>query len=217
MKTVEKICKELKSLDGVIGAFVLHKSRCIASSLPAQYDFSRLEQVGTVLSRISQMSQKARFENSALAFHWQRASLLSWPVGDEGTLALLTTPNAAREAVNMSVALAVEDLVRIVSSGVEEEAPKPLPLLNVSTPPVAPKNTSDNAALDACLHELEQLFVEELGSAGKSLLERCRAKTPRKGNAQEWLLALRTVVLTDIADPGARAAIAMSPYWAELD
>jgi hypothetical protein len=218
MKTVEKVCKELKALDGVIGAFVLRQSRCIGSSLPTQYDFGRLGQVADVLSRVSQMSQKAGYERSSMAFHWQRASLMSWPVGDDAVLGLFALPTAVRESVNMSAALAVEDLTSIVRSGFEDDSPKPLPLLKVSAPPGPGKAGPDSAALEERLHEIEQLLVEELGTAGKSLLERCRNKTPRgKASAQDWLLALRSVVLNDVPDPGARATIATSYYWAGLD
>lgn len=115
MKSVEKVCKDLRTLDGVIGAFVLRQSRCISSSLPTQYDFGRLGQVADVLSRVNQMSQKAGYERSAMAFHWQRASLMSWPVGDDTILGLFATPNAVRETINMSVALAIEDLTQIVN------------------------------------------------------------------------------------------------------
>jgi hypothetical protein len=73
MKSVEGVCRELRSLDGVVGAFLLRKSRCVASSLPPQYDFNRLSQVADVLARISQMSQKAGYGNCAMTFHWQRA------------------------------------------------------------------------------------------------------------------------------------------------
>lgn len=218
MKTVEKVCKELKGLEGVIGAFVLQKSRCIASSLPTQYDFNRLGQVGDTLTRVSQMSQKAGYEKSALMFHWQRASLMSWPVGDETVLGLFATPNAVRETINMSVALAVEDLERIIQAGFEDDVPKPLPLVKVSAPPQAQKTPQDQPALDERLRDLEQLFVEELGSAGKSLLERCRNKTPRgKASAHEWLITLRSVALGDITDPIARTMIASSHLWAGFD
>jgi predicted regulator of Ras-like GTPase activity (Roadblock/LC7/MglB family) len=218
MKTVEKVCKELKGLDGVIGAFVLQKSRCIASSLPAQYDFNRLGQVADILARVSQMSHKAGYERSSMTFHWQRASLMSWPVGDETVLALFAAPNAVRETINISVALAVEDLEHIVESGYEEDGAKPLPLVKMSAPPLPQRGSPDQPLVDERLREIEQLCVEELGNAGKALLDRCRNKTPRgKTSAQEWLMALRTTVLTDIADPAARATIAFSHLWGGFD
>ncbi len=215
MKTVESVCRELKSLEGVVGAFVLHQNQCIGSSLPPQYDPNRLAQVGATLARVSQISQKAGYEQSAAAFHWQRASLLTWPIGNDGMLGLLAVPTAVRESVNLSAAIALEDLSSITKDKASAGRIS-IPAKVEHAPPQVLEQ--DNAKLNARLRDIEQLLVEELGPSGKSLLERSRTKTPRgTASGSAWLLALRNVVLTDIADPGARVTIATSHHWAELD
>lgn len=219
MKTVEGVCKELKTLDGVVGAFVLRQSQCIGSSLPPQYDPGRLAQVADALARVSQISEKAGYAHCATAFHWQRASLLTWPLGDDATLSLLATPNAVREAVNMSASIAIEDLSNIFSNRSSDDsndiAKNAAPAHNASAPP---DPVQDSAELNERLREIERLLVEELGPGGRSLLERCRNKTLRgKLSASEWLLRLRSAVLADVAEPGARATISMSYFWTDLD
>jgi hypothetical protein len=215
MKTVESVCRELKSLEGVVGAFVLQQNQCIGSSLPPQYDPNRLAQVGATLARVSQISQKAGYEQSAAAFHWQRASLLTWPIGNDGLLGLLAVPTAVRESVNLSAAIAIEDLSSIAK---DKAGSGRLSVPAKAGHSQSPVLEQDNALLNARLGDIEQLLVEELGPSGKSLLDRSRTKTPRgTASATAWLLALRNTVLADIADPGARVTIATSLHWAELD
>lgn len=215
MKTVESVCRELKSLDGVVGAFVLQQNQCIGSSLPPQYDPNRLAQVGATLARVSQISHKAGYEQSASAFHWQRASLLTWPIGNDGLLGLLAVPTAVRESVNLSAAMALEDLSSIIRDKASADHISIPAKAEISQSPIVEQ---ENARLVARLGHIEQLLVEELGPSGKALLERSRTKTPRgTASACAWLLALRNTVLTDIADPGARVTIATSLHWAELD
>jgi hypothetical protein len=219
MKTVEGICKELKALDGVVGAFVLNQADCLATSLPPQYDTARLVQVGGVLSRINQMSQKAGFDRCATAFHWQRASLLSWPLGEEALLAVLAAPNAVREAVELSASMAVEELSTLVfGKAVRQSMPTQTGPSMVVPAPSAVSSPQQDAGLAQRLEHLEQLLVEELGTSGKALLERAMRKAPR-GNAPSgtWLLELRRAVLTEILDPAARVTVAMSVEWAEAD
>jgi hypothetical protein len=214
MKTVEGICRELKALDGVVGAFVLNQSECLATSLPPQYDTARLIQVGSVLSRINQMSQKAGFERSATAFHWQRASLLSWPLGEEAMLAVLAAPNAVRDAVELSASMALEELTNIVLGKGGPRFPSIPSAANAAPVPSA----AADASMAQRLEHIEQLLVEELGSGGKALLERSLRKVPR-GTAPlaVWLLDLRRSLLADIPDAGARVTIAMCADWAESD
>jgi len=69
-------------------------------------------------------------------------------------------------------------------------------------------------ALAVRLADLEALLVQELGQSGKTQLQRALSKTPRGLRpVSEWLLALRTSVLSTVTDPGARATIATSYYW----
>lgn len=215
MKTVESVCKELRALDGVVGAFVLQKLQCVASSLPPQYDANRLSQVGATLSRISQMAQKSGYDRCASAFHWQRASLLSWPIAEDGVLGLLAMPTAVRETINLSATVAVEELANLLAAGTQTQ-PNGTAAPSNSVEAQAHEPNSDR--INALLREIEQLLVEELGLSGKSLLERCRAKTPRgNASATAWLFALRNTIVADIAEPGARVTLATSHLWTQLD
>ncbi|MGC4067550.1 MAG: hypothetical protein QM784_23475 [Polyangiaceae bacterium] len=219
MKTVEGIRKELKALDGVVGAFVLNQADCLATSLPPQYDTARLVQVGGVLSRINQMSQKAGFDRCATAFHWQRASLLTWPLGEEALLAVLAAPNAVREAVELSASMAVEELSTVVfGKTVRQSIPTQTGTsMVVPSLPTASAQQQDSG-LTQRLERLEQLLVEELGASGKPLLERAMRKAPRGGAPLgTWLLELRRAVLSEILDPAARVTVAMSVEWAEAE
>jgi hypothetical protein len=215
MKTIEGICKELKALDGVVGAFVLRQSQCVGSSLPLQYDPGRLAQVGATLARVSQMSQKAGYDGCSTAFHWQRASLLTWPLGEDGLLGLLAAPNAVREAVELSATVALEDLTDILAS---KPAASPRDERAANVAPAAPVPEPDAAKFSERLGEIERLLVQELGPGGKALLERCRTRTPRGSlSATDWLMSLRNTLLSDVGDPGARVTIATSYLWAEFD
>lgn len=212
MKTVEGICKELRGLEGVVGAFVLNQTECLATSLPPQYDTNRLSQLGTVLSRVGQMSTKAGFERSATAFHWQRASLLAWPCGDDRVLGILAAPSAVRETVELSASLALEELSTLFGPHAplldepKLEGPNPL------------QSAEASADLTDRLARLEQLLVEELGASGKALFERCQRKVPRGAlSLADWLLMLRRAVLSEIPDPGARVTVATCADWALLD
>lgn len=208
MKTVEGICKELRGLDGVVGAFVLSQSECLATSLPPQYDATRLSQLGPILGRVNQMAAKAGFDRSATAFHWQRASLLAWPCGDERVLGILAAPSAVRETVELSASLALEEL----STLFEPSTPAPNDVL------VANRSVSNSSAvsedLTIRLAHIEQLLVEELGASGKALFERCQRKVPRATlSGSDWLFSLRRVVLSEIPDPSARVTVAMCSEW----
>jgi len=212
MKTVDGICKELRALDGVVGAFVLEQSECLATSLPSQYDPARLTQLGTVLNRVGQMAQKAGFDRSATAFHWQRASLLAWPCGDDAILGILAAPTAVREAVELSASMALEELAPILESRSTVEAAVQGPLGGT-----APAQ-EDSRDLEQRFARIEQLLIEELGASGKALFERCQRRVPRGSLPRgEWLLTLRRTVLAEVPDPSARVTVAMSPDWAEGD
>jgi hypothetical protein len=222
MKTVEGVCKELKSLHGVVGAFVLQQDQCLGSSLPPQYDPKRLVQVGAILASINQISQKAGYQRSATAFHWQRASLLTWPLGDNAMLGLLATPNVVRETINMSASIALEDLGRVFESEAGRTRLEPL----TPPPPVVPAPPgqvvitpiADEGQLGRRLQSIECLVIEELGPSGKPLFERCLNKTPRgNASASAWLLSFRNAILSDIVDPGARVTIATCHYWAPIE
>jgi hypothetical protein len=219
MKTVEGICKELKALDGVVGAFVLNQADCLATSLPPQYDTARLVQVGGVLARINQMSQKAGFDRCATAFHWQRASLLTWPLGEEALLAVLAAPNALREAVELSASMAVEELSTVVfGKAPRQSIPSQTTASMVAPAPAAASTSLQESGLAQRLERLEQLLAEELGASGKPLLERALRKAPRGSlPLGAWLLELRRAVLADIPDPTARVTVAMSVEWADAD
>lgn len=212
MKTVEGICKDLRGLDGVLGAFVLSQSECLATSLPPPYDANRLAQLGPILGRVNQMTTKAGFDKSATAFHWQRASLLAWPCGEERVLGILAAPSAVRETVKLSASLALEELSNLFSPAVaalDDASGLPRSLPN-------PAGPSEDLALR--LERIEQLLVEELGASGKALFERCQRKVPRASvPASNWLLNLRRTVLSEIADPSARVTIAMCSDWALPD
>jgi hypothetical protein len=213
MKTIDGVCKELKTLDGVVGAFVLKRSECLGSSLPPQYDSSRLVQVAGTIARVGQISHRAGYDGISTAFHWQRASLMTWPLEDDALLGLIATPTAVREAIELSASIALEDLSSIVS-GKPRTIPCGPPASAKQKPP-APDEAK--AELDSRLQDIERLLIEELGPAGKHLLERCRNRTPRGGEpASEWLLSLRSAILGDVTDPGARVTIGTSVYWAEL-
>lgn len=114
MKTIEGVCSDLNGVEGAMGAFVWHRGACLASSLPKTYDTSRLTQLGSGLARLGQLSHKAGYERSSSAFHWQRASLFTWPLGEAGLLAVLALPSAARGMLELSAAMAVEDLLPLL-------------------------------------------------------------------------------------------------------
>ena len=213
MRTIESVCKELGTVDGVIGAFVLRQLDCLFTSLPPAYDTKRLAKVSDALSRLAQVSHKAGYDCIATAFHWQQASLLTWPIGNDALLGLLAAPTAVRENVELNVSLAIEDLSCMLS---DRASPIPVNSTTSNATARSPAPQFDEARLSERLGGIERLLVEELGSAGKSLFERCRMRTPRDhASSSKWLLDLRNAVLGEIRDPVARVTIGTSVHWAD--
>jgi serine/threonine protein kinase len=213
MKNIDGICQELQGLDGVLGAFVMQQAHCLGKSMPPDMGEDQLGQVMTTLERIGQISKKAGFDRSIAGYHWQKASLFTWPFCDDLLLGILSSPNALQEAIELSVSIAIEDLTCAIT---KKTSLKPPP--SSSSPP---KSVSSNLTFDAALVDrleaIERLLVEEMGPSGKALLERCRNRNPRgQISSYEWLLRLRNTVLSEITDPGARVTIGTSLHWTEL-
>ncbi|MFC1642086.1 hypothetical protein ACFL5O_05275 [Myxococcota bacterium] len=216
-KTVETVCADLKGLAGTVGAFVWHRGTCIASSLPKSYDTARLSQIGGELLRTVQLADKAGYRDSRTAFHWKRASLFSWPIGDAGVLGVLVLPTAIRGMLELSAALAAEDLAPLLQQ--PPEPPRGLAVSRTqevqqqlsSAPPVVADTTASNAQLE----QLEELLIEEIGPTGRALLRRAKRQVAHSGIPESsWLRELRTAVLAGLTDPGAWATVATSPLWA---
>jgi hypothetical protein len=120
----------------------------------------------------------------------------------------------------MSVEVALEDLSTVPETEVSEDvgAPTSGREANAIAAPAVGKSASDLPMLEERLRAIERLLVEELGPSGKTLLERCRGKTPKgKGTTSDWLLALRQTVVGEVAEPGARVAVGTSYLWTGLD
>lgn len=115
MKGAFVLCEELRSLDGVLGAFVLERSECIASSMPAEFDEPKICEMGRVLLRAQQIASTGGYDGATLVFHWQEGSLLTWPTRDGTTLGLLATPQAPREVLEQRASSVLEQLVQLAS------------------------------------------------------------------------------------------------------
>jgi hypothetical protein len=115
MKGAFVLCEELRSLDGVLGAFILESNECVASSLPVEFNEMRLNEVGKVLCRAQQVVGSGGFDGAALAFHWEKGSLLTWPARDGTVLGLLATPDAVRETLERRAAVVLEQLTQLSS------------------------------------------------------------------------------------------------------
>ena len=226
MKSIQDICDDLKGLDGSVGAFVWNDGNCLGSSLPKAYDAARLTQTGSELSRLSQLAQKASYNQCACVFHWQRATLFTWALNDNGVLALLALPTAPRGVLELSVSIAIEELSPLLhrAPGSAEPPPAALPEQRASTVITSSPATVTSAANaanatstteeSAKLRELEELVIWELGPTGRVLFLRARQKAYRAGLSESaWLPALRTAVLADLGDPSAWASVAASVMW----
>lgn len=224
MKTIQDICDELKGLDGSVGAFVWNNGACLGSSLPKAYDAARLTQTGTELSRLSQLAQKASYNRCACVFHWQRATLFSWALGETGGLAVLALPTAPRGVLELSVSIATEDLLPLLARSTQSltpalvaavVVPEPSVPAGVASAPSISIPSAGSAAEDSPkLRELEELVVWELGPTGRVLFLRARQKAYRPGLPDSsWLPKLRAAVLADVGDPSAWASVAASVMW----
>lgn len=110
MNSIQGVCDEMKGLEGTVGAFVWQGGRCLGSSLPKAYDATRLNQMGSGLSRLGQLTEKAGYDRSACVFHWPRATLFSWVLPNAGVLAIVALPKVARGELELSAAIAMEEL-----------------------------------------------------------------------------------------------------------
>jgi len=229
MKSIQDICDDLKGLDGSVGAFVWNDGNCLGSSLPKAYDAARLTQTGSELSRLSQLAQKASYEQCACVFHWQRATLFTWALNDNGVLALLALPTAPRGVLELNVSIAVEELLPLLGKATASAKPPPALIAEQRASAVitsAPANVTSAANATSAasatstteetakLRELEELVIWELGPTGRVLFLRARQKAYRAGLSEStWLPALRTAVLADLGDPSAWASVAASVMW----
>ena len=223
MKSIQDICDDLKGLDGSVGAFVWNDGNCLGSSLPKAYDAARLTQTGSELSRLSQLAQKASYNQCTCVFHWQRATLFTWALNDNGVLALLALPTAPRGVLELSVSIAVEELLPLLRRATGSAKPPPAlapePRASTVITPGPANVTSATSATStteesAKLRELEELVIWELGPTGRVLFLRARQKAYRVGLSESaWLPALRTAVLADLGDPSAWASVAASVMW----
>ena len=232
MKSIQDICDDLKGLDGSVGAFVWNDGNCLGSSLPKAYDAARLMQTGSELSRLSQLAQKASYNHCACVFHWQRATLFTWALNDNGVLALLALPAAPRGVLELNVSIAIEELLPMLRRAPASAKPPPAlapeqrtsAVVAPGPATVASATSTANAASTANattaaeesskLREIEELVIWELGPTGRVLFLRARQKAYRAGLSEStWLPALRTAVLADLGDPSAWASVAASVMW----
>jgi hypothetical protein len=115
MKGAFVLCEELRALDGVLGAFVLENSECIASSMPEDFDETKICEMGRVLRRAQQIASTGGYDGASLVFHWQEGSLLTWPTRDGTILGLLANPKALRETLEQRASSVLEQLVQLAS------------------------------------------------------------------------------------------------------
>ncbi|HET9960218.1 MAG TPA: hypothetical protein VFQ61_37265 [Polyangiaceae bacterium] len=232
MSNIQSVCDEMKGLEGTVGAFVWQGGRCLASSLPKAYDSARLNQIGSGLSRLGQLSDKAGYDRSACVFHWPRATLFSWPLPNAGVLAIVASPKVARGELELSVAIAMEELGVLlgqdVSAGSQDASTVPS---MISAPVIVEKPSASFAPTAAAapvisasveppiddrasayrLEQIESLLTSEVGPNGRAMLQRLRRQAAQAGIAEAaWLPRLRTLLLSELKDPCARAVVAAS-------
>ena len=200
MTTVETICSEIKSLEGALGAFVWHQSRCVASSLPKDYNSVRLGQAGSGLWRTIVLARTAGYSGSPSVFHWERASLYGWSIGDERLFGIVTMPEIARGMFELGATACAESLERFFAPTSPGEAT------------VAPRKGGPGVPIR--LAHLERALTGELGPAGRLLLDRSVRRAWQPGVPENiWLPRLRAVVLAEVEDIPTRERLGASPWW----
>jgi hypothetical protein len=110
MKSPQQICSEMQGIDGSLGALVLRRSRCVASSLPGVFDSDRLNVVAQSLSRLRRLAGKTGYSTPATVLRFEKLSIYAWPANSHTTLAVFCLPEASTTMLDLLVPLALEDL-----------------------------------------------------------------------------------------------------------
>jgi hypothetical protein len=127
MKGAFVVCEELRSLDGVLGAFVLEHERCVASSCSPEFDATRFEKLGTTLARARQVIGSHGYDGASLVLHWERGSLMVWPARDGSMLGLLAAPDVGRETLEERASVALSELASVKAKALREFTSDELP------------------------------------------------------------------------------------------
>jgi hypothetical protein len=115
MKGALVLCEELRALDGVLGAFVLESNECVASSISPEIDATQIDELTKVLARAQQVVKIGGYDGAALAFHWEKGSLLTWVYETSHLLGLFATPNAIREILEDHAANVLKELAELAT------------------------------------------------------------------------------------------------------
>ncbi len=200
MTGAEAVCTEIKNVDGILGAFVWHRSQCVASSLPKTYDTARLGQAGSGLWRTMLLARTAGYGGSPAAFHWQRVSLYGWAIGDEGLLGVVAHPKVPRSVLDLTATTSAAALLQVLHPTAADGP--------------APESAPGAPAAPVRLANLERALMGELGPPGRELLDRSVRRAWQPGVPESiWLPRLRAVVLAEVDDVAARDRLAESPWW----
>ncbi|MGC4065651.1 MAG: hypothetical protein QM784_13590 [Polyangiaceae bacterium] len=113
MKLVSNLCQRLGAIPGVLGAFVVQRGRCLASSLPSKYGPDLLGRIGATLGRMQQVMHASGYEGGSTAFHWEGASLLAWTASEGTLLCLVASPEVKRNLVETHASDVLTELMRL--------------------------------------------------------------------------------------------------------
>lgn len=220
--TLQEKVKDLESITGCLGGFVLRGGRSVYSGLPAVYDRDRLDRVAAHVKKLAAMAEKSGYPNADFVLRFGKATLLLQSLGDGAHLALACEPTANLATVEVFAGVAADDIREALATYQEEEEEEEI--LTISVPPPEPtpdpRVVLENARKLALatyadrLSRAKTLLIAEVGPIGEIIFGNALDAWVTSG-AVDWTRAsvLRDSLAHEIDNPKARASFASNPVW----